>query len=213
MKLSKIGAAMLAGAAVIALAITALHIRARRNEATTFPAGDPRDRVWATTPVVVSASADVAKHFERQVREAVRDLNNEVGCTVLTTSGTTAQVRVLTIIDDPCRDIGRPEPLPDTAGGATYVCPELVHGQPVPQVTDILLSGGLVEPRKAYVIIKHELGHALGLDDDPGSDDVMAPHLTEESWQDWRRPLPWLSSRDRTALADRYCNRGGPDAK
>lgn len=201
LKLSRTGGVMLLVAVVFAAAVLALRVRERAREATFFT--DRRDRVWETRPVVVSASAAVSEQFTRQVREAVEALNDEIGCTVLTTRGAPVQVRVLAVDDDvPCKAKG--EPLPDGAGAATYVCHD--------GTTDVLLDGLQVEPRKAHVLIKHELGHALGLDDDPGSDDLMAPHLPDASWQDVTRPLPWLSTKDRQALSRRYCMEV-PDAK
>lgn len=185
--------AVIAASVLLVVGIFAARGVDRAKERTFF--GDKRDRMWAVTPVVVSASAAVNEQFKTQVAEAVRDINNETKCSLVTISGAPVQIRVLDVSDDvPC--MGKGEPLPSTAGAATYVCE---HG-----TTDILLSGLEVEPRKAYVLLKHELGHALGLDDDPGSDDVMGPHLTEQSWQDIVRPLPWLSSKDRKGLRGRY---------
>lgn len=195
MKISNVGIAVLVGAVVMGAGIYGLRLRDRARERDFFPAGDRRDRTWTVTPIVVSASAEVNRLFERQVREAVRAINDETKCNLLTTRGAPVQVRILSVSDDvPCKGAG--EPLPDTAGAATYVCHD--------GTTDIVLSGLEVEGRKMRVLLKHELGHALALDDDPGSDDVMGPHLTEQSWKDTTRPLPWLSTKDRAALAGRY---------
>lgn len=199
LKLSKTGLAVLVGAVVMGIGIGALHLRDRAHERTFFPEGDRRDRTWAVTPVAVAPSAGVNEQFARAVHDAVASINDQVGCNLLTLHGAPVQIRILAVTDDvPCQ--ARGEPLPDGAGAASYVCHD--------GTTDVLLDGLQVEPRKVYVLLVHELGHALGLDDDPGSDDVMGPHLSEQSWQDVTRPLPWLSTKDRGALHARYCERG-----
>jgi len=196
LRISNVGLGMLALALVMGAGIGALRIREHNRERTTFPPGDRRDRVWQTVPIVVSASDIVMKQFRTQVGEAVRAINSETRCNLLTLHGAPAQVHILAIDDrDPCPG-SRSEPLPKRAGAASYVCHD--------GTTDIVLEGQQVEPRKVLVLLKHELGHTLGLDDDPGSDDLMAPFLSDQAWQDVTKPLPWLSTKDREALANRY---------
>jgi len=177
--------------AVTIAALVAVFIDNRR-EATFFP--DGRDRRWPVTPVVVSYSAGVGQAWGPQVRDAVKAINDEVDCTVLDTSGAPANIRILTPVDDsPCANQGT-EIVGDT-GAITHVCDR--------GTTDIVVWQ-LVHTRQAYLALKHELLHALGLDHDNGG--LMAPVLRQ---QDWDGPLDvpgsLISQRDRNALRDRYC--------
>lgn len=196
-RISNVAWGMLALFVVMFAGIGALRIREHNREGSYFPPGDRRDRVWQTVPIVVSASASVLTQFQREVGEAIRAINDETKCNLLTARGAPVQVNILSIGDrDPCPG-SESEPLPKRAGAASYVCHD--------GTTDILLSGLEVEPRKVHVLLKHELGHALGLDDDgPNGEDLMAPFLADKTWQDTTKPLPWLSTKDREALANRY---------
>lgn len=192
--------AFLISCALLGAAIAALAIRASRNEATFFQ--DARDRRWPVTPVVVSYSADVAKAWEAQVQDAVRRINDEAGCTVLSTSGERPDIRIITPLDDsPCANAGRAAN-PDEPNASTHVC--------LSGTTDIVLDKGAGHIREAYLIIKHELLHALGLDHDPSG--ILAPRLPDWSWERIDVPGEMLSSADRLALADRYCTEV-PDAR
>lgn len=192
MKISEnVRTGFLIGCLVLGAALFIGNIVRHMGEPTFFK--DARDRPWPSTPIVVSYSADVAKAFEAEVRKAVEHINDSVGCTLLTTTGEHPQIRILTALDDvPCKAAALHE-LPKTIDATTFLCAG---------TADILLEK-VIEPRHAYVIVQHELGHALGLDHDEQG--LMAKRWPEAEWQRTDVPLPRLSIRDATALRERYC--------
>lgn len=190
-----LGWAVWAGSALMVFGIVFGALRASRHEPTTFQ--DARDRIWPVTPVVVGASADVEKAYGQQVRDAVMRINGEVGCTVLSTHGAPVAIRIITAIDDsPCANAGQPVN-PDDDGAVTHVCSR--------GTTDIVLVRGGWHIHQAFLIIKHELLHALGIDHDPSG--LMATRHPDWNWQAATFDLPgeMMSEADRRVLAARYC--------
>ena len=175
---------------VTILALVAVFVDHRR-EATFFK--DARDRHWPVTPVVVEMSDSVRVVWGPQIRDAIARINEEVDCTVLDTSGAPVNIRILTPLDDsPCANAGTE--IGDDSGAITHVCTK--------GTTDIVVWK-LVHVRQAYLGIKHNLLHALGLDHDNGG--LMAPVLPDWAWESIDVPGEMMSRKDVLALRDRYC--------
>jgi hypothetical protein len=157
--------------------------------------GIPRDNrdepVWLdgvtarTDTLTVGWDDDLDRTQGEAIMQAIRETNREVGCAVLSPSGTTGVVTILTAG-------GRPP-----CGGFVLRHP----GRPTTAFCsngDIdIVVGGPGELQETYLIHRHELGHALGLAHDPAG--LMAEHF------EVTEPLHSLSPKDRKALQSRFC--------
>lgn len=150
------------------------------------PVWHPQAPQWSGgQPVTVGWDPQSFGDFSTQLRQAIDLINDEVGCPVLSPSGTAGQITLLTGFErDHCP--GTPLGPKDTA--ATYYCGGGTVDIHVQRLTDITT---------ALQVFRHELGHGLGLAHDPSG--LMAPRLVVTT------PLEGLSRKDRRAIADRMC--------
>jgi hypothetical protein len=166
--------------AVIAAAIPLVAYRDYIREPVWMPEVVPFD-----APVTVGWGGDLVG-YEDEIRAAVAATNDEIGCSVLSLTGTTGTITLLTSLTRaPCggfqvRHPGRP---------TTVFCK---GGESIDVQVDRL--GESVE---ALQIFRHELGHAIGLAHDESG--LMAPTIAVTT------PLHSLSTKDRRALRARYC--------
>lgn len=171
----------LAAAGLIVGAIPVFVIIDYRRE----PVWLPAPLAWSDLPVTVGWDSAAFGPWNTAIRDAISETNREVGCTVLSPSGKAGQITLLTGIE---RDVCPGVSLGPRDTAATYFCRD--------GSVDIHIQrlGGIAE---AYLIVRHELAHGLGLaHDDKG---LMAPQLVVTS------PLDSLSRKDRKALKERYC--------
>lgn len=152
------------------------------------PVWHPQAHVWGRgQPVTVGWDPRSFGDYTTQIRQAIDLINDEVDCAVLSPAGTAGQITLLTGFErDHCP--GTPLSPKDTA--ATYYCGGGTVDIHVQRLTDITT---------ALQVFRHELGHGLGLAEDPPGQGVMSDPLPVSS------PLLGLSRKDRRAIADRMC--------
>lgn len=185
MKLSRVGIAVVAGAAALALLLVALNVRNDRRDVQLM-AEAPEFQV---TPVGVDFTRTIGDPFGRQVWEAVNAINDAAGCTVLSLSVAPAHIHIVTSFDrQPC---GGAKPAPGSVEASTYFCPD--------GSVDIVVdkAGSTTE---AYLVVQHELAHALGV---PHGDRGLM--LARPEWEQVPFPLPTLEKWEARAVAARYC--------
>lgn len=175
-------------ALLVSFAACAAYIGTRASDGETT--WRPGAKHWDRVPVRVYFS-----DFGGVSGHAIKMWNDAAGCTVLTktTSRSEADIVVKATDGTPCGVAGAAGMLPDHAGGA-YIqgdCAE-VH---------VAYPGGL---RQQLVVVAHEIGHLLGLGDDPSGCRIMRGSVERVV----ACPILLVSDRDGKTLGDRYCSGG-----
>jgi hypothetical protein len=141
-------------------------------------------------PVTIGWSAGL-RRFDNDIHAALMEIQRQVGCPVLSPSGTRGQVTMHMLNPNVCGGMENNLDVGDIAG--TWVCPS---GEVEIQYRD------MADPSQRYPVILHELGHAMGLSHDDSGFSVMndpPPPMLDGM------PAPEFTSKDRKALRERYC--------
>lgn len=157
------------------------------------PVFHPSAHRWESMPLVVAID-----DFGEPARVAIEIWNERLGCQVFREGSEHVHVIVRSADGEPCGSFDA-RALKSHERAGTWLCPG--HDGWVAEI-QISQPGNVWQ--QAW-IVTHELGHALGLDDDrPGEFGVMRPTTPNED----RIIRP--SDKDTEALRDLYCAQSGP---
>lgn len=180
----------LIGCLALAVCLAVLNVVHCQRQRVTLMAEAPE---FAVTPVSVDFTRTIGDPFSRQIRDAVDAINDAAGCNVLSLAGDQPRVHIITSFDRAA--CGGAKPAPASVEASTFFCPD--------GSVDIVVdkAGSITE---AYLVVQHELAHALGVPHGEGPLMRARPG----GWDQVPFPLPTLEPAEGRALADRYCRRG-----
>ena len=153
------------------------------------------ERVWRydnppqwkrRAPIKVMAAGDVLS-----VKESLDYWNRSVGCKLF------EQI-----------EHGEPDVVVLQGGNSGYAgSTDLVIVQDRPVSVIKIFNRGSDNIITAYLVLTHELGHALGLGHDTYLQrSIMYPYVIFDFMSDdWERPLPQITTADRNGVREKYC--------
>jgi hypothetical protein len=150
------------------------------------------DRIEYTTDAPITIGWDGSLwRFDKDIHAALMEIERQVGCAVLSPSGTGGQITMRMLDGQPCGGSGKALDKAHAAG--TWTC---AGGRAEIQFRD------LSDPATRYPLILHELGHAMGLDHDDSGDSIMLPKPPPMVHG---QRAPEFTRKDRKALKARFC--------
>lgn len=142
-------------------------------------------------PITIGISPALKEH-ERDILKAISEVNRQVGCPVLSPSGTEGRITLKWVDTEACGQLGRMLDTTKSTEGA-FPCKD---GSVEVHFAD------LAHPAPRYPTILHGIGHAIGLAHDYSGRSVMldpVPQMVPGG------PAPELTTKDRDSLAQRHC--------
>jgi predicted Zn-dependent protease len=139
---------------------------------------------WLNVPISVQMEDDPSLGWEKELKTAVRRWNDDVGCDIFVVVDAGAVVKVV-----------HGGSHPTMRGGTTAI---LINQIPNRATIEMYNVG---QNDKAYIVLLHELGRVLGLDDDPQSCSAMNRNVVECDVMRVR-----ITDKDRKAVRRRYCH-------